>query len=231
MRYIFVHHDLPRKMKDALSVYGQCIPLPPFERLPLPVSAHPDMLMVNIGGKLLIHEEYREGQALLRSLGIPYSLSHTPVEKEYPNDVRLNCFAVGPCFFANPKAVSADALRLAEEKGLRLVPVKQGYAKCASAVAGGVIATADQSIRKAAMRENIPTLLLSPHHIDIETYDTGFIGGAGFNLADKLFFFGHIESYPQYTELRDFFANHGITLVSLSNDPLFDYGGAVAFGT
>lgn len=214
-------------MKDALSPYGTCIPLPPFEKLPFPVSAHPDMLMANIGGTLLIHEEYAAGQALLQDLHIPFMLSHTPVEKEYPNDVRLNCFSVGHCFFANSKAVSADAVSLAEEKNFRFVSVKQGYAKCSSAIAGGAVATADKSIYKAALRENIPTLLLSPHHIDIETYDTGFIGGAGFSLDDKLFFFGHIESYPQYTELRNFFTKQGITLISLSGDPIFDYGGAV----
>lgn len=231
MRYIFIHHELPRKMKDALSAYGRCIPLPPFERLSFPVSAHPDMLMANIGGTLLIHEEYTAGQTLLRELHIPFVLSHTPVEKEYPNDVRLNCFTAGHCFFANKKAVSADAVRLAEEKGFRFVSVRQGYTKCASAVAGGAVATADKSICQAALRENIPSLLLSPHHIGIETYDTGFIGGASLALADKLFFFGKIEDFPQYRELRDFFAKYGIPLVSLSSDPLFDYGGAVVFET
>ncbi len=229
MRYIFIHHALPEKMVSALFVYGKCIPLPPFQKLPHPVSAHPDMLMANIGGTLIVHCEYTEGQKILRENGIPFVLSNIPVEKSYPHDVRLNCFAAGLCFFAHQSGISADARRLAENKRLRFVPVKQGYTKCASAVAGGAVATADKSIYKAALRENIPTLLLSPHHIDIETYDTGFIGGASFALEDKLFFFGKIERYPQYEELRDFFAKQGITLVSLGDDPIFDYGGAVVF--
>lgn len=231
MRYIFIHHALPTEMVSAISVYGQCIPLPPFEKLSHPVCAHPDMLMVNIDGTLLIHAEYTEGQQILQDLQIPFMLSHTSVEKEYPKDIRLNCFSVGPCFFAHRKGISTEALALAETKSLHPVFVKQGYAKCSSAIAGGAIATADQGIFRAAMQEHIPALLLNPYHIHIETYDTGFIGGAGFALDDKLFFFGKIESFPEYTELRDFFAKYGITLVSLSDDPLFDYGGAVVFET
>ena len=229
MRYLLIHHALPAEMQRSLSAYGTCIPLPPFEKLPFPVSAHPDMLVAKIGGTLIIHEEYAEGRRLLESLDIAHEISHTPVEKSYPHDVVLNCFAAGGCLFANEKAVSEDVLRMAETQGLRPVSVKQGYAKCASAIAGGAIATADKSIANAAAREGIPTLLLAPHPIGIDVYDTGFIGGASFALDDKLFFFGKIEDHPQYGELRDFFGMHGVTLVSLGGSPLFDYGGAIDF--
>ena len=90
MRYIFIHPRLPAEMQRLLSAYGKCIPLPPFEKLPHPVSSHPDMLMANIEGTLFIHQEYEQGQRLLTSLGVPFSVSHSPVEKEYPTDVRLN---------------------------------------------------------------------------------------------------------------------------------------------
>ena len=229
MRYIFIHHALPHEMRKMLSVYGECISLPPFARLPHPVSAHPDMLTVTIGGTLIVHSEYTEGQKILHSLGIPFVLSHTPVEKEYPRDVRLNGFQADSFFFAHKTGISEDALRLAESKRLCFVPVKQGYAKCASAVAGGAIATADPAIAKAARSVGIPTLLLKPHPIAIEVYDTGFIGGACVAVEDQLFFFGRIEAHPQYEELRDFFVKQNVTLVSLSEKPLFDYGGAVVF--
>ena len=69
MRYIFIHHALPDEMVRALSVYGRCIPLPPFSRLPHPVSAHPDMLLINVDGTLMVHREYTEGQEILRENG------------------------------------------------------------------------------------------------------------------------------------------------------------------
>ena len=43
------------------------------------------------------------------------------MEKEYPKDVRLNCFSLQGCLFANKKAVSGDLLRFAEEKAIKWV--------------------------------------------------------------------------------------------------------------
>ena len=229
MRYFFINEHLPADIRTALSVYGECIPLPPFSALPAPVSAHPDMLIANIGGTLIVHNEYQAGQKILLALGIPFVLSHMTVENVYPNDVRLNCFTVGKSLFSG-KSISEEAIVLAKEKKLRTVFVRQGYTKCAAAIAGGVIATADKSIAKAAKNASIPTLLLCPEHIGIEVYDTGFIGGASVLLDDKtLGFFGDITLFSQYEALRAFFGNYGIRLVSLGKDPLFDYGGAVSF--
>ena len=213
-----------------LSFFGECIPLPVFEKLPFPVCAHPDMLMAKIGNKLLIHEEYREGQALLSSLGIPFSVSHTPVSDKYPGDIRLNCFCFGDFFISNEKYVSEQALQIATESGFLPVSVPQGYAKCSCAVAGNGLATADRGIAKALRKTGADILLLNPYFIGIDVYDTGFIGGASVLLDEKtLGFFGNIEAFRQYEVLSDFFERQGVSLISLGDSPLFDYGGAVSF--
>ena len=228
MKYFFVHKDLPKEMQARLSFFGACIPLPAFDKLPFPVCSHPDMLISEIGGKLWIHAEYLEGQALLSSLGIPFMLSHTPVSSVYPEDVRLNCFHMGEIFVSNEKYVSAEALRFAKISGLRTVSIAQGYSKCSCAVAGNAVATADLGMEKVLRREGTEVLLLQPFPIGIEVYDTGFIGGASVLLDEQtLGFFGDIETHAQYTLLRDFFAARGISLVSLGSGPLFDYGGAI----
>ena len=230
MKYFFVHKDLPNEMQARLSFFGACIPLPAFDKLPFPVCSHPDMLISEIGGKLWIHAEYLEGQALLSSLGIPFMLSHTPVSSVYPEDVRLNCFHMGEIFVSNEKYVSAEALRFAKISGLRTVSVAQGYSKCSCAVAGNAVATADRGIAKALRKAGADVLLLEPCRIGIEVYDTGFIGGASVLLDEKtLGFFGKIEAFGQYERLKDFFEDHGVALVSLGEAPLFDYGGAVSF--
>ncbi len=216
-------------MQRRLSFFGECILLPAFEKLPFPVCAHPDMLIAEIGGKLLIHAEYREGQELLSSLGVPFLLSYTPVSEKYPEDIRLNCFCAGDFFVSNEKYVSMDALRIAKESGFRSVSVSQGYAKCSCAIAGSAVATADRGIAKTLRKAGAEVLLLEPYSIGIDVYDTGFIGGASVLLDEKtLGFFGNIEDFEQYCELRQFFGKRGIRLVSLGDTPLFDYGGAVA---
>lgn len=230
MKYFFIHKDLPEDIRRNLSFFGECVPLPAFEKLPFPVCAHPDMLIASIGGKLLIHGEYREGRSLLSSLGIPFTISQTPVSEKYPEDVRLNCFCFGNYFVSNEKYVSKEALVLAKQFGFRSVFVAQGYAKCSCAVAGDAVATADRGIAKILRREGAEVLLLDPYPIGIEIYDTGFIGGASVLLDEKtLGFFGNVKTLPQFELLENFFGKHGVSLISLGDGPLFDYGGAIGF--
>jgi len=228
MRYFFINEALPHEIRTALSAYGECVPLPAFGALPHPVCRHPDMLMAEIHGMIFIHREYRKGQEILEDLGIPFFISETPVKSTYPLDVPLNCFSVGKYLVAKKNAVSKTVLSKAEESGKMLLPVPQGYAKCSAAVAGGAIATADKGIVKAAEKAGIPALLLPPHKIGIEIYDTGFIGGASVLLDENtLGFFGNIKEYPSYEVLQRFFSTVNVEIVGLSEKPLFDYGGAI----
>ena len=228
MKYFLINQNLPVDIHRALSVYGQPIPLPPFSALKHPVCTHPDMLAAKIGRSLLVHADYLEGRAVLDRIGIPYLLSHAPVGKEYPEDIRLNCLAAEKVFLSNEKYISREALALAEEQGLRRIHVKQGYAKCSCACAGNAIATMDRGIAKAASSAGVDVLLLKPSVIGIEAYDTGFIGGASVLLNENtLGFFGKIENFEGYPALAAFFGARGVRLVSLGQGPLFDYGGAV----
>ena len=215
-------------MREAISMYGEPIPLPAWYALSSPVCAHPDMLTAKIGRSLLIHEGYREGRELLDRLEIPYLLSRAPVGRDYPGDVRLNCLAAEEFFLSNEAHVSREALALAEAQGLRRIHVRQGYAKCSCACAKNAIATMDRGIARAALRAGLDTLILDPFPIGIESYDTGFIGGASMLLDENtLGFFGRIEELDGYSVLSRFFESLGVRLVSLAQTPLFDYGGAV----
>ena len=228
MRYFFINEGTPHEIRATLSPYGICIPLPEFEALPHPVCRHPDMLMANINGTIFIHREYQKGQAVLRDLGIPFLISESAVTDTYPGDVALNCFDVCGHLFAKASAVSGEVLQKARENKMPVLSVSQGYTKCSTVIIKNAIATADKGIAKAAKSVGIPTLLLPPHKIGIEVYDTGFIGGASMTVNENtLGFFGKIEDYPSYEDLKAFFSTFGVEIVSLSENPLFDYGGAV----
>ncbi|MBE6666322.1 MAG: hypothetical protein E7603_08920 [Ruminococcaceae bacterium] len=228
MKYFLIHANLPADIRRSLSAFGQPVALPIFDQLPYPVCAHPDMLVAKIGDTLLVHEEYREGRALLERLGIPFSLSRAPVGMQYPEDIRLNCLATENAFFCNEKYISREALALADRMGLKKIHVSQGYAKCSCAHAKNAIATADRGIAAAALRAGVKVLLMEPSKIGIEVYDTGFIGGASVLLDENtLGFFGDIESFPVYRALADFFGEQDVRLVSLGSRSLFDYGGAI----
>ncbi len=228
MRYFLINERTPFEIRTSLERFGCCIPLPAFSEIPEPVSRHPDMLIAKLDDTLFVHREYQKGQEILASLGVPFIISETPVGKAYPEDVRLNCFTVGNCLFAKENAASAAVLAWAKENGKTLVPVKQGYAKCATVVAGGAIATADKSIFHAAEKAGVPALLFTPYHIDIDIYDTGFLGGACGEIDEHtLGFFGKIEELSYFSELQAFFSQRGVNLLSLSEKPLFDFGGMI----
>ena len=210
MKYFLINENLPAETRRALSAYGEPIPLPAWRALPFPVCAHPDMLTAKIGRSLLIHEEYREGRAVLERIGIPYLLSRAPVGERYPEDIRLNCLAAQTFFISNEKYISREALMLADREGLIRIHVKQGYAKCSCACAGNAIATMDSGIAKAVRRAGRSVLLLEPSRIGIEHYDTGFIGGASVLLDERTVgFFGEIEDFPGYSALAAFFWKQG----------------------
>ena len=232
MKFFLINEATPFEIRASLAKYGRCIPLPAWEALDFPVCRHPDMLMAEIHGRIFVHREYQKGQEILHALNIPFFISETSVKNTYPHDVPLNCFTVGNYLFAKERAVSETVLSKIRECGKILLPVSQGYTKCSAAVAGGAIASADKGIVKAAARVGIPALLLPPHKIDIEVYDTGFIGGASVLLNENtLGFFGNIEKYPAFADLKSFFSTVDVEIVSLSDKPLFDYGGAITVET
>ena len=228
MVYFFVNEALPCEVREVLGRYGECVSLPPFEKLLHPVSGHPDMLMAKIGDALFIHREYEAGQRILTDLGVPFFLSEKAVGHTYPDDIALNCFSASRCLFGKISAISDEVKSFAAREGLTLKNVAQGYAKCSSAVIEKVLVTADRGICAAANVEGLKTMLISPGRIGIEVYDTGFIGGASVTLNENTIgFFGSLASHPEGEGIRAFFEKNGIEVVELSDGALFDYGGAV----
>lgn len=228
MKYFIVNPSFPDSFIKSLLPYGKPISLPPFEKLPFPVSAHPDMRAVNINGRLFIHAEDTLLAEALAKHDIPFSLSYAPVGAKYPCDIALNLFTVKNLLFANSAHASADVLDYAQNCGYEIVHVPQGYAKCSTLLLGEAIVTADKGIYKAAAERGTDALLISPGSIGIEKYDTGFIGGASANIANgKVAVFGNIHLHPDREKIVDFSKKQGTEIISLGESPLFDYGGIV----
>ncbi len=228
MTYFLINPNFPEFFIKKISEYGFCIPVSAFEKLESPVNKHPDMLAVKIGEKLFIHAGDIRLASSLSKQQIKAALSQTPVSAEYPNDIALNLFTVKKYLFANTEHASREVLAYAELLGYELVNVAQGYAKCSSMLLRDAIVTADRSIYNAAMERGIDALLISPGGIDIERYDTGFIGGASGTIADgKVTVFGNIEKHPDGQKILDFAKKHDTEIISLGSGNLFDYGGLV----
>lgn len=232
MTYLLVNRNFPEEFAKKISPYGEVLRVPEFSLLDFPVSAHPDMLAVNVAGRLFIHKENASLAAMLEERGVPFSLSSAPAGKKYPADIALNLFVLQNFLFANLKHASQEVLEHARTQGIEYAHIPQGYAKCSAMLLGNAIVTADKSIHAAALERGIDALLISPGSIGIEKYDTGFIGGASATLEKgKTAVFGNILSHPDGEKILDFAAKHGEQIVSLGEGKPFDYGGIVRIDT
>lgn len=227
---VIIDQRMPEKCKSELVRLGfAAIEMPLFSKLSPPVSGHPDMLMF-FGDKLYCHKKYYETAA--KSLekaalcsGLEISVSDEEHSEKYPNDILFNAAEVGSCLFCNKAYTSALLLEYAKKRGLTLVNVRQGYAKCSVCIVSSNAAiTSDRSIAVAMEKQGVDVLFISPGGIRLDGMNYGFIGGASGADAENVFFCGAISSHPDGEKIDRFCREHQKTPISLSNEPLYDVG-------
>lgn len=215
--------DISTNQEETLLALGYTpLRLPPFSRLDERVATHPDMLLFPMEDGILLHKAYmEEHQAFFEKLPFSFLFTQEEIGKEYPYDVLFNALPINDTVYGG-KRVSEKILSAFS----RHIPVKQGYTRCSSCRVGNGIITQDKTIFHALQKDGIPTCLISYGHITLKGYNTGFIGGASITLSKRLTaFLGRIEDHPDYEIISDFAKHQGVTLLSLSNEPLTDYGG------
>lgn len=144
----------------------------------------------------------------------------------YPQDIAYNVARIDKIAFHNLKYTDYKIAEYYEKLNIKLVNVKQGYAKCNVCIAGkNAIITSDKSIAKAADNYNIDVLFISQGYIDLIDFPYGFIGGAsGLIAPDKLAFTGNIKLHHDYDKIAEFCEVYNVALMSLSDDKLVDVG-------
>ena len=116
-----------------------------------------------------------------------------------------------------------------DARGLRILPVRQGYTACAVAVLDKQCAiTSDLGIARHLEKNGFTVLRIQPGFIQLPGYGAGFIGGCCGKLApDLLAVTGHLESHPDGQRMRDFIQKRGIAVWELTDGPLLDVGGVL----
>ena len=223
MKKVLVDGRISQKCESTLISLGYAIiKLPPFPRLPAPVASHPDMLVFIDKNKLICHADYYPiAKAELESIGLEIVRTEEPIENVYPRDILFNAAKVGNCIFCKTDYISKEIKKLE----YKLIDIKQGYAKCSCCtVSDKAIITSDPSLERAAVSVGVDVLKISPAHIELPGYDTGFIGGASGVTDDFVVFCGNIDTHPDASKIKIFCKKHGKDTISLSDEPLFDLG-------
>jgi len=229
MKLVVTDNRIDKKCERSLRARGfELVKLPSFSLLQKPVSAHPDMLFFTAKGRLVCHRDYfsaaeREILQIANASGLSIFISDEDMGAEYPEDVLFNAAAIGDKLICRRDTVSNPVAELYPED--KIINVRQGYAKCSvCAVNDNAIITADPSIAGAAEKNGIDVLPISRGGVRLNGYDCGFIGGASGCDGENVYFCGNIDLHPDGERIRDFCERQGRKAISLSDDPLYDYG-------
>lgn len=226
MRKLLVSSDMSKKCVDALKGMGYCVmAVPSFSVLSKPVMSHPDMLMHYVNGKLILSEDYyNSNKEFFDGLGVLICTDDVKMKEEYPFDIAFDALGVGKVLYGKENFVST----VLKNEFERFVSVKQGYTRCSVLYhESGCAITSDEGIAKALIKDGIRVLRISEHGIALEGYNCGFIGGASGVCDETVFFFGDVMTHPCGEMIMTFLKQNKIKAVSLSDEPLSDYGGFI----
>lgn len=228
MKTIIIDYRVDTKSIKKLTDIGfNVIKTIPVKKLYEAVNGHPDMQLHCIDKNTIIcakevYEYYKE------QLPESYNLicGKTGLKDKYPYDILYNAAVIGSFVICNEKYTADEILEAHRRDGRKIINVKQGYAKCSTAVVNECAAiTADEGIYKALTENNIDALKINPGSIKLETMSYGFIGGCCGLIDNKtLAFNGDINKHQHGKLIIDFCISQGINVLCLNNKELYDIG-------
>ena len=202
-----------------------------------PVSRHPDMFICRLGigdaADIVVCPDLADyadlsGESSEETGASKAITGETHLKAGYPDEVRYNAACTGKYFIHNLKHTAPELLDAARSRGISLVDVRQGYAKCSIVIVDEEsIITYDRGISKACRAAGLDVLEVAPGHVLLPGYDTGFIGGTSGRCGDFLVFNGNLSEHPDYGRIRDFVTGKGLRLKYFEEWPLTDIGSLV----
>ena len=140
----------------------------------------------------------------------------------------MNALVIGKTIFCKTDTVSEAIMELARRGGYKICHTKQGYPACSVLSFGECAITADKGLASLMEKNGIRVTLISSGGISLPPYEYGFIGGASGVYEDKIYFFGDLSSHPDGEIISKAIRDGGFTPISLSDEPLADFGGIIA---
>lgn len=197
------------------------------------LRGHADLSVFHAGGEEIWLAPYLRESAFaarLAALGARVHIADISQSPAYPRDAQLNIAALGSAFIYNPKVSYTPVTEyLAAVCGMRGAPVRQGYVKCSVLIVNErSVITQDAGIARAARGIGLDVLEIAPGYVALDGFEYGFLGGAGFKLAeDTVAFTGTLAAHPDKARISAFLAARGVSAVCLTELPLFDIGSAL----
>lgn len=214
MRKIYVAGNANQILKKYLHGLGYDLDMISSEMLVDPaISSHPDVFFCRLG----IYDDAPLVQAKNSELGMGY-----------PAEAAFNAACTGKYFIHNLKVTAPRLLDAAKSISMELIHVPQGYTKCSTVIVDErSIITYDRGIEKACSSAGLNVLLITPGHVLLPGYTTGFIGGCSGRIGDKVIFNGNLSAHPDFENICDFIQSRGLKCVWFDSYPLTDIGSII----
>lgn len=227
-RIIIISPQAPTEFLELLEKEGcefiftkeqSCLPYPERYHADLQAFAPDKHTLVTTP---LFYEYYKN---LLAKRGITVLCGKTEADGHYPTRIAYNVGRVGKRAFCLEKAVDSVVREELIKRNVSLCNVPQGYAACSMvSVTDRALITSDMTIQKAAEKEGLDCLYVSPDTILLPGFDHGLIGGCVSNIRENEFAVAGSELPNSF---QAFFYKHGATLIRIPG-PLFDFGGSLS---
>ena len=214
MRKIYIAENANQILKDYLCGLGCDLePVSSHGLVDSAIACHPDVFYCRLG----IGADAPLIQALDGELG-----------SGYPAEAAFNAACTGKYFIHNLKATAPRLLASARDAGMELIHVPQGYAKCSTVIVDErSVITYDRGIGKACTAASLDVLLITPGHILLPGYKTGFIGGCSGRIKDEIIFNGDLSAHPDFEVIRSFIESRGLKCTWFDQYPLTDIGSII----
>lgn len=235
MKLLIVDNRITEKCERSLLVRGfTLIKLPPHKKLGAAVESHPDTLIFCKGGQLITSADYCEDAAWIFSDIREYfphlkiSFTSDVFGSKYPADCLFNALTIGNKLFAKTDSISYAVKEFAENSGYEICHVNQGYPACSVLAFGESAITADRGMADVLSENGVKVTLIRPGFISLPPHEYGFIGGASGVYEKNVYFFGDVRLHPDFDKIKKAIEDEGFDWVSLSDEPLCDFGGFIA---
>lgn len=231
MAIALVDSRIGSECERALMLRGfRVISMPKSRKLSEPLASHPDMLVFFHDGHLITTADYGEDAEYVFTdirceSDITMHFSSQAHGEKYPYDALLNALVMGDQLFCKEDTVCEGVIDYARARGMKIIPVKQGYPACTVLPLDENHAiTADRGMCDAMMREGIDVTLIEDGDISLPPYEYGFIGGAAGVYNGVVYFLGDARLHRSYDKIDAAIKSLGMSSIMLSTDPLSDLG-------
>ena len=235
-KIIIIGEKYSHKLEYSLKKLGiSAIFVPENPHVDPRLNGHADLSVFHAGGEGMFLAPYLRGSAFseeISSLGAEIRYASIDQSSAYPADAQMNACAVGKKLLIYSEKITAkEIVEYFTIKGGagKCLSVKQGYVNCSTCVVdANSIITSDRGISVRVRALGLDVLEISGGKIDLPGFDYGFIGGAAFKISEKIMAFtGVLDGHPDAKQILDFLERRNINPVFLTDETLFDIGGAL----